>query len=80
MEVSAQISVYPLRQERLSPAVDAVAETLSAHNLIPRVGDMSTMVTGDSAAVFEALRHAFERAAGLGHVVMHATVSNACPH
>jgi len=79
MEVSAQISVYPLRQERLRPAVDAVAEALSARGLIPRIGDMSTIVTGDAGTIFEALHGAFEQAAGLGHVVMHVTVSNACP-
>jgi hypothetical protein len=40
---------------------------------------MSTLVTGDGAAVFEALKASFLRAAATGHVVMTATVSNACP-
>jgi hypothetical protein len=40
---------------------------------------MSTIVTGDAAAVFRALEAAFLQAAAHGHVVMTVTVSNACP-
>jgi uncharacterized protein YqgV (UPF0045/DUF77 family) len=79
MEVNAQVSIYPLRQERLTPAVDAVTEALAARGLIPRIGEMSTLVSGEADTVFEALRDAFERSARLGGVVMSVTVSNACP-
>jgi hypothetical protein len=40
---------------------------------------MSTYVTGETAAVFEGLRRAFDTTAGHGQVVMTVTVSNACP-
>ncbi len=40
---------------------------------------MSTLVTGETAAVFRGLEDAFSRAGALGHVVMTITVSNACP-
>ena len=79
MTVSAQIAVYPLRQERITPAVDAVRTALLAKGLAPEVGPMSTMVTGEAGTVFAALGEAFERAAAAGHVVMTITVSNACP-
>lgn len=79
MNVSAQISVYPLRQEHLSPAIDAVKAELSAHGLRAEVGPMSTQVEGDAEAVFAALRGAFIRVAANGQVVMTVTVSNACP-
>ena len=79
MVISAQISVYPLRQQRLSPAVDAVKEALEARELQPQMGAMSTIVTGEAKTVFVALREAFEQAAITGHVVMTVTVSNACP-
>ena len=46
---SAQISVYPLRQEHLGPAVETVRETLEAHGLQAQVGPMSTIVTGEEA-------------------------------
>ncbi len=77
--ISAQIGVYPLRQERLGPAIDAVRRALEAHGLVPDVGPMSTRVVGDSAAVFGGIRDAFEAAAAIGETVMTVTVSNACP-
>ena len=36
MTISAQIAVYPLRQQRLTPAIDAVA--LTAKGLAPQIG------------------------------------------
>ncbi len=79
MIVSAQVAIYPLRQERLTPAIDAVSRALEAAGLRPQVGAMSTMVTGESATVFRALETAFAEAGAIGHVVMTVTVSNACP-
>lgn len=77
--VSAQISIYPLRQEHLSPAVDAVRHALEDRGLQPQVGPMSTVVTGEVAVVFAALQEAYGRAAASGDVVMAVTISNACP-
>jgi uncharacterized protein YqgV (UPF0045/DUF77 family) len=79
MTVSAQVAVYPLRQERLTPAITAVSAALRAAGLSPEVGPMSTIVTGDATAIFDALQAAFMQAGALGHVVMTVTVSNACP-
>jgi uncharacterized protein YqgV (UPF0045/DUF77 family) len=79
MVISAQIAIYPLRQERLTPAIAAVSEALEAAHLDPAVGAMSTTVTGEAPIVFHALEDAFTRAAALGHVVMAVTFSNACP-
>lgn len=77
--VSAQVSVYPLRQEHLTPAIEAVAAVLDARGLHVEMGPMSTQATGDAKNLFAALEEAFERAAATGHVVMTITVSNACP-
>lgn len=79
MVASAQISLYPLRQPHLRPAVDAVVAELEAHGLRVEPGPMSTLVTGETDGVFAALRDAFVRAAETGHVVLVVTVSNACP-
>jgi uncharacterized protein YqgV (UPF0045/DUF77 family) len=79
MAIGGQISVYPLRQEHLSPAIDAVREALESRGLQPEIGAMSTIVTGEAKDVFVALHEAFDRAATSGHVVMTVTVSNACP-
>ena len=76
---SAQISIYPLRQEHLGPAVETVRETLEAHGLRAQVGPMSTIVTGETGIVFAALAEAFDKAARTGEVVMTLAISNACP-
>jgi uncharacterized protein YqgV (UPF0045/DUF77 family) len=79
MMASAQLSIYPLRQDRLGPAIEAARTALAAHGLAPQVGPMSTMVVGEDAQVFAALREAFAKAAARGEVVLTVTVSNACP-
>lgn len=79
MDVSAQISLYPLRRDHLSPAIREMQEVLAAAGLDVNPGPMSTLVAGDGAVVFDALKTAFLRAAATGHVVMTATLSNACP-
>jgi len=77
--VSAQISLYPLQQEELSPAIRELQATLAADALIVTPGPMSTLVTGEAGALFDALKASFLRAAAIGHVVVTVTVSNACP-
>ena len=79
MVVSAQIGIYPLRQDRLSPAIEAVRARVEAAGLRPEVGAMSTVVLGEDAAVFAAPREAFRQAAATGHVVLTIALSNACP-
>jgi len=79
MIASAQVSVYPLRQDHLGPAIETVRATLASHGLTPEIGPMSTIVIGEDAAIFAALGEAFAKAAELGEVVMTVTVSNACP-
>jgi uncharacterized protein YqgV (UPF0045/DUF77 family) len=79
MTISAQVAIYPLRQGRLTPAIDALTDAFKVHGLAAEVGPMSTTVLGDADLVFTALREGFARAAESGHVVMTVTVSNACP-
>lgn len=79
MIASAQISIYPLRQERLGPAVECVRAALTRHGFEPQVGAMSTVVVGEDKAIFAALAEAFAHAAETGGVVLTVTVSNACP-
>lgn len=79
MIVSAQLSVYPLRQESLAPGIRMVTDALVRAGLSPQVGSMSTVVVGEADIVFAALRDGFTSAADQGHLVMTVTVSNACP-
>jgi uncharacterized protein YqgV (UPF0045/DUF77 family) len=79
MHVSAQISLYPLRQDHSSTAIREVQDALKTAGLHVNPGPMSTFVTGEAGALFDALKASFLRAAETGHVVMTVAVSNACP-
>lgn len=79
MALSAQIAIYPFRQQHLSPVVEDVGRALRAHGLEVEPGPMSAYVVGEEDAIFAALREAFACAEATGHVVMTVTLSNACP-
>ena len=79
MQVSAQISLYPLRQQRLSPAIEAAWRILEESELDLKKGDMSTVVSGEAEVVFRAIKEVFLRSAEKGPVSMVVTFSNACP-
>ena len=55
MIVSAQVSIYPLRQEHFAPAIAAVQSAFTARGLAPKTGPMSTLVVGDAQSLFTAL-------------------------
>ena len=77
--LNAQVSIYPLRQQHLSPAIDAALAIWRERELDVQPGAMSTLIAGDETTVWEALRAAFAAATALGETVMVITVSNACP-
>ena len=77
--ISAQVSVYPLTQERFGPAIDRAVQHLRASGLLVESGSMSSVIAGDEADVFAALRAVFAEAAAEGLVVMQVTLSTACP-
>jgi uncharacterized protein YqgV (UPF0045/DUF77 family) len=77
--MSAQVSLYPLRQASIGPTVRDAVRHLRERGLNVRVDEMSTLVWGEERTVFDALREAFHHAAEQGDVVMCVTLSNACP-
>lgn len=77
--VTAQVSLYPLRQEHLEPAITAAVTRFKEEGLEVWEGAMSTMVAGELDAVWASLRNAFADAAVRGEVVLVVTLSNACP-
>ena len=79
MQVSAQISLYPLKQETLFPAIEMAWKVLEESQLTLKKGDMSTVVIGEAEVVFGAIKEAFLRTAEIGPVSMVVTLSNACP-
>jgi uncharacterized protein YqgV (UPF0045/DUF77 family) len=78
-EITAQVSLYPLRQASLGPSVRQAVRVFREHGLGTRSGSMSTLVWGEENTVFAALQEAFHRAAERGDAVMVVTLSNACP-
>ena len=77
--ISAQVSLYPLRQQSLGPAIRETVRIFRQRGLKTRVDEMSTLVWGEEQAIFDALQEAFHQAAERGDVVMAVTLSNACP-
>jgi len=76
--IGATVAVYPLHTgstEAVARAIDA----MGAAGVDLDVGPMSTLVTGTPDDVFRAVRLGYEAAAATGHVVVHVTLSNACP-
>lgn len=78
-QISAQVSLYPLRQRQLARPITAALQIFQASGVHFRPGEMSTLVWGETEAVFSALRAAFEQAVESGDTVMTVTLSNACP-
>jgi uncharacterized protein YqgV (UPF0045/DUF77 family) len=77
--VTAQVSLYSLRQEHLSPAIEAAIEAWQAHGIKVILGAMSTSITDETGMLWVALRDGFIAACAHGETVMVVTVSNACP-
>ena len=77
--VSAQVSLYPLGQGDLAPAIAAFVAELREQGLPCKIGAMSTLVWGDAVAVFAALQQAYAAAVAHGPAVLQITLSNACP-
>lgn len=77
--VSAQVSLYPLGQENLSPAIAEIWKAFDAHGLEYTSSPMSTVTWGDDDDVLHALKDGFRRAAEFGPAVMIITFTNACP-
>jgi tRNA-Thr(GGU) m(6)t(6)A37 methyltransferase TsaA len=79
MVLTAQVSLYPLRELELAPAIENALEIFHQQGLDVTPGSMSTLISGDVSRVFRALQRAFEMAVEEGEAVMVATFSNACP-
>ena len=77
-QVSAEVSIYPLRQARLGPAVDAFLSALGAHQVKVDIGPASTAVVGELGEVFSGLRDGFVAADEIGECVLVLKLSNAC--
>jgi uncharacterized protein YqgV (UPF0045/DUF77 family) len=77
--ITAQISLYPLRQISIGPPIREAVRIFREHGVQVRIGEMSTLVWGEEQAIFDAVQAAFQHVAAGGDTVMTVTLSNACP-
>jgi len=78
-DLSAQLSIYPLRQPSLSPTINEALAVLERFGLKVIPGSMSTLFLGKGDGLWAALREVFSAVSSHGEVVMIVTISNACP-
>jgi len=79
MVVEAEVSLYPLGEPHLSHPVQAFVKVLEDYGCETEVGQMSTLIKGESANVFEALRAGYDYASQKGGCVLIVKASNVCP-
>lgn len=77
--VSAQVSLYPIREASMAPAIEEALDVFHGRDLHVSPGPMSTVVAGEDDAVFGALREIYRRNAERGEVILSVTFSNGCP-
>jgi len=80
MRVQAQVSLYPLRTQKLSGRVEEFCRVLRSHGLHVETGSMSTFITGESKELFDVLREGFEVLAQRNEIVIDCKISNTCPN
>ncbi len=79
MFIEAQFSIYPLREKKLSPAINEAVEIIKSSGLPVETGSMSSITYGESEKVFKAMQEVMDRVGENKHLVLIVTFSNACP-
>lgn len=77
--ITAQLSLYALGRVEYRPEVDTAISALVELGLEPKVGALSTTISGDLEQVFRAVRALFEKANKAGPSVLTVTLANATP-
>jgi uncharacterized protein YqgV (UPF0045/DUF77 family) len=79
MKIQAELSLYPLKTEELAPSIEDFRRALAQKGISINPGPMSTVVSGESGALFRAISKSFEKVAKRNQIVLIAKFSNACP-
>ncbi len=79
MIIQAEVSLYPLGEEDLSPRIEQFVGALEWSGLQVKTGAMSSIVTGECGDVFKALGEAYDNDSAKGPSVLSLKISNACP-
>ena len=79
MKIQVELSLYPLKTKEIAPSIESFLRALAWKGISIDPGSMSTVVAGESRAVFQAIAKGFEKVAKRDEIVLIAKVSNACP-
>lgn len=77
--VGCQFSIYPLRQAEIGAPIEGAIRAARSAGCDVRVGNLSTLLSGNEDQVFAALRAAFRAAQRSGPAVMTATLAAGMP-
>lgn len=79
MNITFQVSLYPIAQEEFKTGIDRFIEELKDDGIEVNVHETSTIGSGDADKVFDSLKRAYSSAARSGDTVMVLTVVNGAP-
>jgi uncharacterized protein YqgV (UPF0045/DUF77 family) len=78
-DISIQVSLYPLGDTDITRNIMEFLQIFESHDLRYDVGSMSTVITGETTAMFRALEEAYRYVAQQNRFVLVCTISNAVP-
>ncbi len=76
--IGIQVSIYPLREKSLSPALNKFWDKLEERKLKFEVNSFSTIIWGEEDEIFDFLKEVWKEIAEDRSIVMVVTLSNAC--
>lgn len=79
MKVELEVSLYPLTKEYLERPVQDFTELLEKHGCAVEHTPLSSIVKGESAKVFEALRLGYEQAVQKSGCALIVKACSVCP-
>jgi len=79
MITSMELSLYPLGEPGIGTIINEFIGLLEESDLTVTMGQMSTIVTGESSTLFTALEKAYTMIAERYGIVLVCKISNACP-
>ncbi len=78
-DISIQISLYPLGDVDITKSIFELLNIFQHYGLDYKLGSMSTVISGDTGTVFQALEEAYRHTAQSQAFVLVCTMSNAVP-
>jgi len=76
--IGIQVSIYPLREKEISPALNKFWEKLKESELKFEVNSFATIIWGEEDRIFDFLKDVWKEVTKDRSVVMVVTLSNAC--